>query len=74
MAEPSITSRATNDDGSLIPVQQFTTDNELYLFLLDMCEITCPDCSAAYYPDSLGEAVDWALGHECDAEVNRGDG
>jgi hypothetical protein len=36
---------------------------------LDMAQIICPDCRRDAYPDSLGEALDWALGHKCDAET-----
>ena len=48
-----------------IPRHKFTTAYHLHRFPLDMAEITCPDCSATSYPDDLGEALDWALGHQC---------
>ena len=68
MPEPPPWSQAKDADDTPIPRQDFTVEHELQLFPLDMCEITCPDCSRAYYPDSLGEALDWALGHKCDPE------
>ena len=37
-------------------------------FPLDMAQITCPDCRRDAYPESLGEAVDWALSHRCGTE------
>jgi hypothetical protein len=37
-------------------------------FSLDMAQIICPRCQCDAYPDSLGEALDWALGHECEEE------
>ena len=52
-------------DDETVPRQGFSVANELYLFPLDMCEITCPDCGRTSYPDDLGQAVDWALGHKC---------
>jgi hypothetical protein len=54
----------TGEDAQ-IPRQEFTAQHELNLFPLDMCEITCPDCERTAYPSDLGEAVDWALGHQC---------
>lgn len=55
----------TADDERAIPRHEFTAEHELNLFPLDMAEIRCPDCDQTAYPDNLGEAVDWALGHEC---------
>lgn len=52
-------------DDTTIPRHEFSVANELYLFPLDMCQITCPDCERTAYPDDLGEALDWALGHKC---------
>ena len=52
-------------DDATIPRHKFTVANHLHRFPLDMAEITCPDCSATSYPDDLGEALDWALGHQC---------
>ena len=34
-------------------------------FLLYVAEIICPRCGRDSFPDNLGEAIDWALGHEC---------
>ena len=63
----------TRDDVT-IPRHPFSAEHELNLFPLDMCEIRCPDCDRTACPDDLGEALDWALGHDCDAAVNRSDG
>ena len=37
-------------------------------FPLDMAQVTCPDCRRDAYPDTLGEAIDWALSHQCGEE------
>ena len=58
-------SRQPEGDDEDIPRHEFTAEHELHLFPLDMAEITCPDCEATMYPDDLGEALDWALGHAC---------
>ncbi len=54
-------------DDATISRHKFTAANHLHRFPLDMAEITCPDCSQTSYPDDLGEALDWALGHQCAA-------
>lgn len=56
--------RAAADEAT-IPKHWFSLANDLQLFPLDMCEIRCPDCDRTAYPDDLGEALDWALGHAC---------
>jgi hypothetical protein len=61
-------------DDATIPRHEFTAAHELHLFPLDMCEIACPDCEQTSYPDDLGEAVDWALGHQCPASWGSVDG
>ena len=58
--------RRTEPDDDAKPLRhEFTAEHELHLFPLDMAEITCPDCEATMYPSDLGEALDWALGHDC---------
>lgn len=43
-------------------------DEGLRGWMLDMAMIKCPECEAEAYPDSLGEAIDWAAGHQCGEE------
>jgi hypothetical protein len=38
-------------------------------FPLDMAAVTCPYCTAQSYPDNLGEAIDWAVDHQCIKEA-----
>jgi hypothetical protein len=48
------------------PQQEFSKARELYLFeATDLDDYECPDCGAHFHPVNLGQAVDWALGHEC---------
>lgn len=51
-----------------LAVSLLTDDTGLRRYPLDMmAAIRCPDdCGAEYYPDSLGEAIDWAAGHRCE--------
>jgi len=56
-------------DDVTIPRHEFSVEHELHLFLLDMCEIRCPDCDRTAYPDDLGSALDWALGHDCNPDA-----
>lgn len=55
-------------DDETIPRHKFTAAYHLHRFPLDMAMITCPDCDGALYPSDLGEALDWALGHQCAGE------
>lgn len=56
-------------DDENIPRHPFTAAHHLHRFPLDvrllMAMITCPDCDGTLYPSDLGEALDWALGHNC---------
>jgi hypothetical protein len=50
------------------PRHEFTEANELHLFTFDedlTAQMDCPGCGAFCVPAHLGEALDWALGHEC---------
>jgi hypothetical protein len=46
-----------------------STDSLLYSFMFDgdnLPRLDCPDdCGTFCEPASVGEAVDWALGHKC---------
>jgi hypothetical protein len=57
------------EDLTPIPRHEFTEANGLHLFPFDedaLPRLDCPDdCGAFCEPASVGEAVDWALGHKC---------
>jgi hypothetical protein len=51
----------------VVSEEWFRQISELKRFPLDMAQVKCPDCQADSYPDDLGEAVRWVLGHGCAA-------
>lgn len=59
-------------DETPVPRHEFTEANKLDLFTFDEDfppRLDCPDdCGASCEPASLGELVDWALGHKCGGE------
>ena len=60
-------------DETPIPRHEFTAANQLHLFVFDEDwgkRLDCPDdCGAFCEAANLGEAVDWALGHKCEADL-----
>lgn len=63
-------------DETPVPRHEFTEANSLDSFTFDedaLPQMPCPDdCGMFCEPASLGEAVDWALGHKCEPERSAG--
>jgi hypothetical protein len=57
-------------DETPIPRHEFTEANGLHAFAFDEDDtvtLHCPDCCLPCEPADLGELVDWALSHKCEA-------
>jgi prevent-host-death family protein len=51
----------------LVPAGWHQAVGNLARFPLDMAQIACPDCGSDAYPSDMGDALRWALTHECKA-------
>jgi len=45
--------------------QDFPQMHQLHYFLFEEGEFRCHFCFERFDPQNLGDAIDWALGHDC---------
>jgi prevent-host-death family protein len=50
----------------VVPLEWFERVSEMDRWPLDMAQIKCPRCDCDSYPDNMGQALTWALGHDCE--------